>query len=35
VAASWPRDLMIDLLFIDADHSYKESRTTGRIGIVS
>ena len=23
VAASWPRDLTIDLLFIDADHSYK------------
>jgi len=23
VAASWPRDLAIDLLFIDADHSYK------------
>jgi len=23
IAASWPRDLKIDLLFIDADHSYK------------
>jgi predicted O-methyltransferase YrrM len=23
VAAAWPRDLAIDLLFIDADHSYK------------
>jgi len=23
VAAAWPRDLKIDLLFIDADHSYK------------